>query len=82
MLPPLSDDRLICNTLHDAGIPLVRIAPHENTTDSPSIGINDYLAARRLTAHLLDLGHRRIGFILGRTRQKDVSWFVHVSHQQ
>jgi LacI family transcriptional regulator len=29
-------------------------------------GIDDYLAARRLTAHLLDLGHRRIGFILGR----------------
>ena len=66
LLPPLSDDRLICNTLRDAGIPMVRIAPHEHASDSPSIGIDDYLAARRLTAHLLDLGHRRIGFILGR----------------
>jgi len=66
LLPPLSDDRLICNTLRDAGIPMVRIAPHEHATDSPSIGIDDYLAARRLTAHLLELGHRRIGFILGR----------------
>jgi len=34
--------------------------------DSPSIGIDDYLAARQLTAHLLGLGHRRIGFILGK----------------
>jgi LacI family transcriptional regulator len=66
LLPPLSDDRLICNTLHDAGIPMVRIAPRESDLDSPSIGIDDYLAARDLTAHLLDLGHRRIGFILGR----------------
>jgi LacI family transcriptional regulator len=66
LLPPLSDDRLICNTLRDAGIPMVRIAPHEHAADSPSIGIDDYLAARRLTAHLLDLAHRRIGFILGR----------------
>jgi len=66
LLPPLSDDRLIGNTLRDAGIPMVRIAPRERASDSPSIGIDDYLAARRLTAHLLDLGHRRIGFILGR----------------
>ncbi len=66
LLPPLSDDRLICNTLRDAGIPMVRIAARERASDSPSIGIDDYLAARRLTSHLIDLGHRRIGFILGR----------------
>jgi LacI family transcriptional regulator len=66
LLPPLGDDRLICNTLRDAGVPMVRIAPREAAVDSPSIGIDDYRASRRLTAHLLDLGHRRIGFILGR----------------
>lgn len=66
LLPPLSDDRLICNTLHDSGIPMVRIEPREYSADSPSIGVDDYLAARCLTRHLLDLGHRRIGFILGR----------------
>ena len=66
LLPPLSDDRLICNTLRDAGIPMVRIAPREAASDSPSIGIDDYAAARRVTAHLLELGHRRVGFVLGR----------------
>ena len=66
LLPPLSDDRLICSTLRDAMIPMVRIAPREPAADSPSIGIDEYAAARRLTAHLLGLGHRRIGFILGR----------------
>jgi len=28
---------------------------------APSICIDDYTAARQLTAHLLNLGHRRIG---------------------
>jgi LacI family transcriptional regulator len=67
LLPPLSDDRLLYNVLRDASIPMVRIAPREQSTDSPSIGIDDYLAARQLTAHLLGLGHRRIGFIRGKT---------------
>ncbi len=66
LLPPLSDDRLICNTLRDASIPMVRIAPRDHNNESASIGIDDYKAARQLTAHLLDLGHRRLGFILGR----------------
>src|SRR3984893_5942581 len=66
LLPPLSDDGLIGNTLRDASIPTVRIAPRDHTHDSPSIGIDDYLAARRLTAHLISLGHRRIGFLLGK----------------
>jgi LacI family transcriptional regulator len=66
LLPPLSDNVLIGNTLRDASIPTVRIAPRDHTHDSPSIGIDDYLAARRLTAHLIGLGHQRIGFILGK----------------
>jgi LacI family transcriptional regulator len=66
LLPPLSDDGLVLNTLRDASIPMVRIAPREPSSDSPSVGIDDYLAARQLTAHLLDLGHRRIGFMLGK----------------
>jgi LacI family transcriptional regulator len=66
LMPPLSDDRLILNTLRDASIPMVQIAPRKPTPDSPSIGIDDYAAARQMTSHLIELGHRRIGFILGR----------------
>jgi len=66
LLPPLSDDILIGNTLRDASVPTVRIAPRDHMDHSPSIGIDDYRAARQLTAHLLRLGHRRIGFILGK----------------
>jgi len=67
LLPPLSDHPVILSRLADASIPTVRIAPKsEPTSNSPSVGIDDYAAARRMTGHLLDLGHRRIGFILGR----------------
>jgi LacI family transcriptional regulator len=66
LLPPLSDDALIANTLREASIPAVRIAPRDHAADSPSIGIDDYLAARRLTGHLIGLGHKRIGFVLGK----------------
>jgi LacI family transcriptional regulator, galactose operon repressor len=66
LLPPLSDDGLLASTLRDASIPSVRISPRDHTHDSPSIGIEEHLAARRLTAHLIGLGHRRIGFILGK----------------
>jgi LacI family transcriptional regulator len=66
LLPPLSDHPLMLNKLQDAAIPVVRIAPQDNLHATPSIGIDDYAAAREVTAHFIKLGHRRIGFILGR----------------
>ncbi len=66
LLPPLSDHPIVLGKLQEAAIPIVRIAPKYNLSATPSIGIDDYAAARQVTAHLLDLGHRRIGFMLGR----------------
>jgi LacI family transcriptional regulator len=66
LLPPLSDHPLVLSKLQEAAIPIVRIAPKHPLSTTPSIGIDDYAAARQVTAHLLNLGHRRIGFILGR----------------
>ncbi|MGA2780218.1 MAG: LacI family DNA-binding transcriptional regulator [Steroidobacteraceae bacterium] len=66
LLPPLSDDPVVLSKLQEAAIPIVRIAPKHNVSTTPSIGIDDYAAARQVTAHLLGLGHRRIGFMLGR----------------
>src|ERR1700690_894804 len=66
LLPPLSDHPVVLSKLHEASIPIVRIAPKHNASTTPSIGIDDYAAARQVTAHLVNLGHRRIGFMLGR----------------
>lgn len=68
LMPPLSDHPIVLSKLHGAGIPVVRIAPRHNIGASPSISIDDYAAARQITAHLVELGHRRIGFILGRAQ--------------
>jgi LacI family transcriptional regulator len=65
LLPPLSDQLVVLNKLHEASVPTVRIAPRTLLNSAPSIGIDDYAAARQITAHLLSLGHRRIGFMLG-----------------
>jgi LacI family transcriptional regulator len=66
LLPPLSDHPVVLKKLHEASIPIVRIAPKNHLSRTPSIGIDDYAAARQITAHLASLGHRRIGFMLGR----------------
>src|SRR5579883_1415494 len=65
LLPPLSDHAVALRKLHEAAIPIVRIAPRQNVGATPSIAIDDYSAARQVTAHLIGLGHKRIGFLLG-----------------
>src|SRR5271168_1382967 len=66
LLPPLCDHPIVLTKLQEASIPIVRIAPKHQLSATPSIGIDDYAAARQITSHLLNLGHRRIGFMLGR----------------
>jgi LacI family transcriptional regulator len=66
LLPPLSDHPVILEKLKEKSIPTVRVAPRLKPDESPWVGIDDYAAARSMTRHLLELGHRRIGFILGR----------------
>ena len=66
LLPPLCDHPLVLHQLRSSGVPIVRIAPRAESTSSPFVRTDDYSASRALTAHLLALGHRRIGFILGR----------------
>jgi LacI family transcriptional regulator len=66
LLPPLGDHPLLLGKLNEGSIPIVRISPKNRLNSTASIGIDDYAAARQVTAHLLSLGHRRIGFILGR----------------
>lgn len=48
------------------GFPLVVVDPHELSDDTPTVRSDDAGGARRATAHLLSLGHTRIGFLGGR----------------
>lgn len=61
---PLSDREL--GWCADAGIALVIVDPIGTTTRSTvSISATNWAGGRAATQHLLDLGHRRIGFVNG-----------------
>jgi LacI family transcriptional regulator len=64
--PPVCDAHALVEHLRGAGIAVIATGSIRQGTDLPSIGIDDFAAARAMTAHLVSLGHRRIGFITGR----------------
>jgi LacI family transcriptional regulator len=67
--PPLCDSDAVIDALHAAGIPLVVVASGRPRTDVPAVSIDDARAAHDMTRHLIELGHRRIGFIAGNPNQ-------------
>jgi LacI family transcriptional regulator len=65
LTPPLCDTQAVVDALKDAGTPYVRIAPEKPLSGSSDVRIDDFKAAYDMTAYLIGLGHRRIGFIKG-----------------
>ena len=51
--------------LEQRTLPAVLIAPNDIQHDSPYVDMDDAGAACEMTEHLIGLGHRRIGFIIG-----------------
>jgi len=63
--PPLSESMAVHAEVAAAGMPMVTVAmglPHEGIRNAR---IDDFVAAKEITEHLLKLGHRWIGFIRG-----------------
>lgn len=50
----------------DAGIPVVAIDPHTGPLGLPTVDSDNFDGGLLATRHLLELGHRRIGFLAGR----------------
>jgi LacI family transcriptional regulator len=64
LTPPHSDNPLITGLLLERGIPFARIGSLGEGGGIPLI-MGDEDAARLATRHLVELGHRRIGFVTG-----------------
>jgi LacI family transcriptional regulator len=62
---PVTDCEPVLRTLEAMGIPFVRISPGTNHALTSSVFMDDAQAADDMTTHLINLGHRRIGFIKG-----------------
>lgn len=67
--PPLCDNDAVTDLIVNAGVPVVVIACGEPDARVSAIGIDDRTASYRMTRHLIELGHRRIGFIAGHPDQ-------------
>jgi LacI family transcriptional regulator len=50
----------------DDGTPVVAVDPHTGPSSLPSVHSDNLAGAITATRHLLELGHRRIGFLAGR----------------
>ncbi len=62
---PVTDCEPVLRTLDALNIPFVRISPGTNHALTSSVFMDDAQAADDITTHLINFGHRRIGFIKG-----------------
>lgn len=65
LTPPVCDNEQVIALLQRHGTPFVQIAPEQSRDKSSCVFIDDLKAAYNMTTYLIDLGHRRIGFIKG-----------------
>ncbi len=63
--PPCDNVPRLLEALQTRAIPFVRLTPHDRQLALPHVSASDYQGARDMAEHLLSLGHRRIGLIMG-----------------
>ncbi len=67
--PPLCESKAVVAELVAAEVPVVALASARFGDDLSHVRIDDFRASREITAHLLALGHTRIGYIKGHPNQ-------------
>ena len=62
---PTDNARALLETLDQMGVPFVRLTPSDRASAWPYVTATDRAGACQMTRYLLDLGHRRIGYVVG-----------------
>jgi LacI family transcriptional regulator len=65
LVPPVSLDSAVVEALAAAHVPACLLAPAQQPPGACAVLLDDERAARTLAAHVIALGHRRIGFVRG-----------------
>jgi LacI family transcriptional regulator len=65
LTPPVTDYPAVLALLAKRGVRFVRVSPGGDLDLTPSTFIDNAGAAQAMTAHLIGLGHARIGFVRG-----------------
>lgn len=66
---PLCDEQPLLDMLTELGALSVAVGPGRGPENHSAVMIDDYQAAYDMTRHIIALGHRRIGFIIGNPHQ-------------
>jgi LacI family transcriptional regulator len=69
LAPPLGESAIVRDILRAADLPVAVVAAGRPPIDAINVRIDDRQASQAMARHLLDLGHRRIGFIAGNPDQ-------------
>jgi LacI family transcriptional regulator len=67
LTPPSCDDDAVLELLRSARIPFVRLGSEAPGGGGVRVRMDDVGAASAIVEHLIELGHRRIGIVLGET---------------
>ncbi len=67
--PPLCDDQSVLDLVGELGAVAVAVGPGKASGSDAAVMIDDFRAAYDMTKHIIDLGHSRIGFIIGNPEQ-------------
>ena len=65
LVPPVSLADAVIRALSAAEVPLALLAPARTPPGACAVPLDDEGAAQTLAAHVIELGHRRIGFVRG-----------------
>lgn len=65
LTPPNSDHPVVLDALDAAGIAYARIGPERDLHRGVCVAMDERRAAYDMTVHLIESGHRRIGFVTG-----------------
>jgi LacI family transcriptional regulator len=68
--PPLSDYPKVLELIEASGVECVVVANWVPPGDMSVVYIDDMQAAATMTRHIISLGHKRIGFVVGNPEQK------------
>lgn len=70
LLPsPLCDETALLDMLAKQGTRAIQVGPGRPHADHSAVLIDEYQAAYDMTAHIIGLGHKRVGFVIGNPHQ-------------